>query len=457
MRRVLMVSPHFPPDTSAGTHRVRLLAPHLPRYGWEPTVVTVDRRDYEGRLDPGLAELVPNSLRVVRCRAWSPRWTRKVGFGDLGLRALSGLYRTCVELLRRESFDVLFVTIYPAYPALLGPCLKRRFGIPVVLDYQDPWVGEWGKRVGGGPQGAPDWKSRVSRALAALLEAHVVRHADALTAVSAATYEQVRARYPNLRDTPCLELPIGGEPRDFEQARAHPRANPFFDPADGAFHLCYVGTLLPMGLETLRALLRAVVLLRERQPAAYGRLRLHFFGTSNQTDPGAPARVLPVARELGVAEAITETAARIDYLSALTVLTDASGILLLGSSERHYTASKLYPALLAKRPILAVYHEASTVSEVLRQTARPSAARLVTYSDAQRAESRTEAICDALASLLSAAHDDPAGVEIARFATFSAETLAGTLARLLDTVALGQSRHDTINHPTKPCDDCQHS
>jgi hypothetical protein len=44
MRRVLMVSPHFPPDTTAGSHRVRLLAPHLAARGWEPSVVTVDPR-----------------------------------------------------------------------------------------------------------------------------------------------------------------------------------------------------------------------------------------------------------------------------------------------------------------------------------------------------------------------------------------------------------------------------
>ena len=148
-RRVLMVSPHFPPDSSAATHRVRLLAPHLAGYGWESTVVTVDPRDYESRLDPDLAALVPGSLRVVRCRAWPARWTRLVGFGDLGLRACTGLLRTCSNLLRRETFDALFVTIYPAYPALLGPLLKRRFGVPFVLDYQDPWVGSWGKTVGG--------------------------------------------------------------------------------------------------------------------------------------------------------------------------------------------------------------------------------------------------------------------------------------------------------------------
>ena len=93
MRRLLMISPHFPPDSSAGTHRVRLLAPHLEAHGWTPTVLTVDERDYEGRIDPGLRSLVPASLAVERIRALSPRLTRSIGVGDLGLRALPGLRR----------------------------------------------------------------------------------------------------------------------------------------------------------------------------------------------------------------------------------------------------------------------------------------------------------------------------------------------------------------------------
>src|SRR5688572_30832980 len=108
MRRVLMISPHFPPDSSAGAHRVRLLAPHLSRYGWEPTVVSVDPRDYEGRIDPQLCQLVPQELRVIRCRTLPVRWSRRIGVGDLGLRAFYGLYRTSVELLSREQFDALF-------------------------------------------------------------------------------------------------------------------------------------------------------------------------------------------------------------------------------------------------------------------------------------------------------------------------------------------------------------
>src|SRR4051812_44210220 len=138
MRRVLMISPHFPPDSSAASHRVRLLAPHLADAGWTPTVVTVDGSAYEGRLDRDLESLVPSTLRVERAHAWPAGATRRIGLGDLGLRAFTGLYRVCRALLARERFDALFITIYPTYPALLGPMLKRRFGVPFVLDYQDP-------------------------------------------------------------------------------------------------------------------------------------------------------------------------------------------------------------------------------------------------------------------------------------------------------------------------------
>ena len=435
MRRVLMVSPHFPPDTSAGTHRVRLLAPHLPACGWEPTVLTVDPRDYEGRLDPALEELVPSSLRVVRARAWSPRWTRRIGIGDLGLRALAGLYRRSAALLRAECFDALFVTIYPTYPALLGPLLKRRFGLPFVLDYQDPWVGAWGREVGGGPAGRPDWKSRASRRLARLLEPRALHATDAITAVSRETFEQVGSRHGWVASRPFAEIPLGVEQADWDALRGRLGPNPHFDPKDGQAHLCYVGTLLPLGFETLRAALGAAARLRDREPALYRRLRLHFFGTSNQTAPGSPCRVLPVAEELGVADVVSEWPSRLDYLDALTVQAQATAILLLGSSERHYTASKLYPALLAERPILAVYHEASTVVEALRRAVRPPTGCLVTYGDAERAPSRVEGIYDALAALVKNPVFDPATVDLDVVREYSAKSMAARLAAILDQTA----------------------
>ncbi len=435
MRRVLMISPHFPPDSSAGAHRVRLLAPHLPQYGWEPTVVAVDARDYEGRLDAELCQLVPRHVRVVRCRAWSVRWTRRVGIGDLGLRAFSGLYRASAGLLHRERFHALFITMFPSYPALIGPILKRRYGVPFVLDYQDPWVSEWGRSVGAGPGGSPDFKSRLSRFLAIHLEPHVVRAVNAITAVSSPTYDAVRARNSHLKKTPCVAIPVGGEPADFYALRATRRNNRYFNRSDDQCHVCYVGTVLPLGFETLRAVLKAVALLRTRRPALYDRLRLHFIGTSNQTTENGAVRVVPVARELGVGDRVMEVAPRIDYLDALTVQAQAGGILMLGSTEHHYTASKLYPGLLAGRPILAVYHEASSVVEILRRAGRPPSIRVVTYNDRNRAESRVEMIYRELAELVETPLYDPSAVSTAVVEEYSAASLARRLATVLDGVA----------------------
>ena len=434
-RRLLMVSPHFPPDASAACHRVRLLAPHLADHGWEPTVVTVDPRDYESRLDPELAGMVPPALRVIRCRAWPSRWTRRLGVGDLGLRAFTSLHRACSRLLQSEPFDALFVTIYPTYPALLGPLLKRRFGLPFVLDYQDPWVGSWGLTVGGGPHGEPDAKSRLSRQLGEWLEPLAVRAADAVTAVSEETFAEVRRRHPSLARASCLALPIGGEAADFERVRRTPRGNPYFDPSDGNIHVCSVGTVLPLGLETLRAVLRALAEMRDHRPHLYERMRLHFLGTSNETRDDASLRVRPVAESLGVGDRVTEVAARLDYLDALTVHLGASAILMMGSSERHYTASRLYPGLLAARPLVAVYHEASSVSEILRRAARPPSVRLITYGERSRAESQVDAIATALSAVAEDPAYDPRAVDLEVVAEFSAHALAGRLAKLLHDVS----------------------
>ena len=425
MRRVLMISPHFPPDSSAATHRVRLLAPHLPAHGWQPTVLTVDPRDYEGRLDPDLLASVPPDVRVVRTRAWPASASRAVGIGDLGVRAFRGLWREASALLSGEQFDAVFITIYPSYPALLGPLLKRRFTFAFVLDYQDPWVGEWGRTAGPLSGGRPDLKSRVSRFVAAHLEPYALTAADAVTAVSQATYEQALERTPAARPRRCAEMPIGWDRRDLEFAADGPRT--FTD--DGLVHLSYVGTLLPTGFDTLRAVLRAVAALRAANPAA-DRLRLHFFGTSNQRTDSAP-RVLPVAAEYDLADIVTEHAARLDYFEALRVLRDSTAVLLMGSRERHYTPSKVFPALVARRPVIAVMHEASNASDLLRRIGRAPTVRLITYGD-ETALTRVNAIADELSGLIARPCYEPAAVDETLLEPVSACALAGRLAKVFD-------------------------
>ena len=65
---------------------------------------------------------------------------------------------------------------------------------------------------------------------------------------------------------------------------------------------------------------------------------------------------------------MTETTDRLPYFEALQCLLDADALIVPGSDDPGYTASKIYPYILARKPLLAIFHEQSSVVDVLRKT-----------------------------------------------------------------------------------------
>jgi hypothetical protein len=51
LKKILIISPHFPPSNLAAVHRSRLFAQHLPSFGWDPIILAVDEKYYEEKLD----------------------------------------------------------------------------------------------------------------------------------------------------------------------------------------------------------------------------------------------------------------------------------------------------------------------------------------------------------------------------------------------------------------------
>ena len=429
MRRVLCISPHYPPDPTAGAHRMRLLAPHLAASGWQPTVLTVSPRGYEGALDESLP-VMSDGVDLVRVPALAPAYSRKLGIGDLGLRSLPYLRAEAARRCRRERFDAVYITTYPIYPALLGPHLRRKFNLPFCIDLQDPWVGSWGESVG--PcAGRPDWRSRLSRRLAVAMERTVLLRADAVTAVSQLTIEQAFARHGRQAPGASVELPIGWDPSDW---RAPAPPEEFFDSRDGAMHFCYVGTLLPAGISVAHAFLRAVRLVIDRTPALRQAIRLHFVGTSNEARVDAAGRLMGLARANGIAELCREHPARVGFGTAVSLNRHASAVLVLGSTEPHYNASKLYTALAASRPIFALMHEASPTAAVLRHALASGGGRLVTFAEGEDLAVRVPEIADALDAVVAAVRDGVTPDAGAWLEAHSARALAQVLGRLFDAM-----------------------
>jgi glycosyltransferase involved in cell wall biosynthesis len=387
MKRLLVVSPAFPPHPSPATHRARLLARHAEKFGWTVEVLTVRPEFYAEQLDHDLERLVPTGIRVERTAAVPVALARRFGIGDLGLRSYVPLGRALRHVCRTRRPDMIFVPGPPFYPFLLAAAVHREFGVPYVLDFTDPWASAlpaaqrrpWKKAY---------WANRVAR----WLEPRAVRDAAHLLAVSDATHDGVRARHPEIPAHRFSAAPFGFEAGDFAAIREGRASNPFWTAGDGRVHLAYVGAVAYSMTETVRALLAGLHRLGERDTDLLARLRLHFIGTSY--DPrAAEGLVAPLAREAGLGDVVSEFPRRIPYADALRVLTQADGVLALGSTDRHYTASKIFNCILAERRLLTVFHEASPVVDLVRAA---GAGELVTYGDVERVGARVAAIADAL-------------------------------------------------------------
>jgi len=175
MQTVAIISPHFPPATLAGVHRARHLAKYLPQFGWRPIVLRAHERHYTEKLDPVLATLVPDRVQQVRTGALPAGFARLVGVGDIGLRGFFGFRAALGCLVKAQRVDAVLITGSPFYPMLLARHVRERLGIPVILDFQDPWVSAEGAR-------RPRWRRGwAAQKWALAREQIVVRHAVFIT------------------------------------------------------------------------------------------------------------------------------------------------------------------------------------------------------------------------------------------------------------------------------------
>ena len=367
MRRVLIVTPHFSPVNAPDMQRVRLALPHLRTCGWDPVVLAVAPDRVEGAvIDPILEKTYPADIRVVRVRGISPRLTRPLRFGSLWLRCGAALRRAGERLLREQRFDLVFFSTTQFDAFSLGPRWRARFGVPYVLDYQDPWVNDYYRRTGMRPPGG-GLKFWFSQFTARRREPAALRRASAVVSVSASYGPELRARHPELSPDTVHHIPFGAEPGDLEIARAlPPPPRPLVPENDACRHYVYAGRCGDDMAPALTLLFRALRAHLAADPAAAARTRFHFLGTDYAPPPLARPRVLPLAEREGVAAHVSEHPRRIPYFEALRYLTRADALVLVGSDDPAYSASKTFPYLFARRPLLTIAHEGSLMLELTR-------------------------------------------------------------------------------------------
>ncbi len=423
MKKVIIAAAQFPPCNLTAAGRSRYFAAHLKKFGWEPVVLTVKPGYYRGKIDRELEELLPGNLAIVRTKALPGKFLGIIG--DIGLRSLWRHYKALVKIIKKERIDLIYIPIPPNYSAVLGPVIYKKFGIPYGIDYIDPWINNSsGYRIFS--------KGWLAGKLGRMLEPIVLKKASFITAVAPGYYQGALERYPWLDKGRCFSLPYGAEEEDFRYLEKNPRSLFLFNPQDGNFHIIYAGAMLPKAYAVLEALFQALVFLKKERPEFAEKLRIHFVGTGS--NPSAPKsfNIKPIAEKYNLSGVVFEYPARIPYLDVLNHLKQADAVLILGSTEPHYTPSKVFQAIRSKKPVFAFLHKGSSAVKILNET---NAGEAITFEDESHLDKRINTIKKALIKITGREYQRKP-TNWRRFKAYSAEAaakkLAGVFNRTLD-------------------------
>lgn len=335
-------------------HRSRLFAQHLPSMGWDPIVLMIDEKYYEEKLDRNLEKLVPANLKIEKAEAFNVTTPRLIG--DIGMRGFFQLYKKAKQIVRRDKIDFVYIPIPSFYVALLGRWLHASTGVKYGIDYIDPWVHEF---PGAG------LRYRLSETVAKFLEPIAVKKASLITGVAEGYYKGVHERNPHLLQS-CVfaAMPYGGEKEDHNKV-AQLHSKPYLFAKSTKTQLVYAGAMLPKAYGPLEAIFKAISSARDK----YQNIEFHFIGTGKMPNDPEGYNIKPLAEKYGLWQTVVfEYPARIPYMDVLVHLDAADGVFILGSTEPHYTPSKVYQAVLSARPILAVLHGESTAFKVINNT-----------------------------------------------------------------------------------------
>jgi glycosyltransferase involved in cell wall biosynthesis len=392
-KRVLMVAYYFPPVAASGSMRPLSFVRHLPDNGWSPTVLSVEPGSIVPALpvDRGLGARVPRHVDVVRVghpdpmdalvrmrdrlRGHGTMQTRNVTAAAAAPAGAPPLWKRTVEAVLEHACgvpdrqrpwlsraararlphtpDVVYATGGPWTSLLAGEALARRFRVPFIADFRDPWTRNPSRSL------SPASKRRAER-----LERLVCRRAAYVVANTRELREQFIADYPDLADK-FVTITNGFDISSrFDTTSGFTAGEDVTEPSHapagrGPVEIAHFGTVY--GERTPTGLLRALERLRAAGSVGPDKLRLRFVGEweVENEECNRLARTLEAAGLLVREGPVPHTA-------CLAQMRAAGVLLVLQSGFRLQIPTKIYEYVSMRRPLWLIGNDGATASLVTR-------------------------------------------------------------------------------------------
>jgi glycosyltransferase involved in cell wall biosynthesis len=342
-RRLLVVSYYAPPYRSVfGTQRLAKFIKYLSKWGWEIDVITTAPLK-AGEVD-SRAEQLPASVNVVRLEQSQSRVLRGLLVPDHYVAWIAPSLEAGRQLVRTSTPAAIFATVPPYTNAITAAVLSSETGIPLIVDFRDPWTRI--DTVWVLPTRSLRWTSGImERAIltmsSAIVMADEARYAEEFFVAGGAQVQRKIASVLN-----------GYDEEDFaELSRDRERSS------NAKFIISYVGSFYDE--PTFLNLVRAFERWHSTFPLELQHVEFHYAG------PKCPyfqqyARRLPCVRDHGYVshqEAIAVRAA-----SNLQIFSQPP------SFKPHVISGKIYEMMRVPVPIIAITNPSGTVACFIERT-----------------------------------------------------------------------------------------
>ncbi|NEU06776.1 glycosyltransferase family 4 protein [Flavihumibacter sp. R14] len=332
--------------------------------GWEAEIVTVNQISSDIVKDDLLSQSIPENTIIHHVNAFDKKWTSKLGLGSIALRSLWFYRKEVNRLINQKKYDIIYFSTTQFPVCVLGAYWKKRFGIPYVIDMQDPWHSEYYQDKPKAQRPAKYW---FSYRLNKLLEPIAMKEVGGLISVSQAYIDDLKKRYPSINEVPEALITFGAFEKDKEIAEKNISVlNSSIVPVDGKINIVYVGRGGYDMHHSVKVLFLALQKGISSKPSLFKRFHLYFIGTSYAAKGKGIKSIQPLAEEIGVNEYVSELTDRIGFYESLSTLQKADILFIPGSDDPKYSASKIYPYIMSQKPILAIFHEKSSAEKILR-------------------------------------------------------------------------------------------
>ncbi len=381
MKNILIIYPHWPPSNLAGVHRARLISNFLPDFDWQPIILTVKAEFYEEKPDFDIVKTVNKQTEIIYVDAKPVPKPRIIG--DIGLRAFKYLKKEALKIIGERKIDFLWIPIPSFYTAVLGRILSNKTGIKYGIDYIDPWVRDISNRK--------SLRAVLSNFVARILEPYAVKKASLISGVSFEYFKPVLDRNFRKKEIEYVAMPYGFDPNDHKieiENIEYP-----WEKYENCKPIVYAGAFLPLSGYFTDSLFKNIRKLIDEK-SFDKRIKLFFLGTGNYFHKS----ITEYAQEAGISDFVVEIRERFPFLHILNFLSKSYGVMIIGSTEKHYTASKTFQSLLSQKPVFSIFHSESSAVEIMQECNADN--YTVTYEETENQRVFSEKIKETFAKFI---------------------------------------------------------